>query len=290
MKVSTNELNLLKESTRKFSEKHLNPFIDKWEEEFHFPDSVFQQLGKEGFLGTLIDEEYGGVGGDYRMAAAWCEEFGRVASVGLTVAVNMHALVIAPAIQRFGSKELKERILPATVEGKLIGAYAFTEPGAGSDLSVAQTKAVEDGDSFILNGSKTFITNGARADFIIVLARTDPAAGHRGFSSFVVETSSKGFNVSRKLEKLGWHCSDTAELSFENVRVPKSNLLGDLGKGWKQAMASLEWERLMLALTSLGGATQCLEDTYRYTSERIVFGKPVSGFNFNQYQLAKSTC
>jgi len=199
----------------------------------------------------------------------------------------MHSLVILPAVQRYGSQELKEKWLPKGVAGELVGAYAFTEPGAGSDLSRLETKAVKDGNEYVINGSKIFITNGARADFVIVLCRTDKEAGYDGFTSFVVDTTLPGFQVSRTLDKYGWHSSDTAELSMADVRVPESAILGKLGNGWKQSMANLEWERLMLSLTSIAGARQCLADTVGYIKERKMFGRTLSDFDYTQALVAE---
>lgn len=276
------EQQLFQESIRRFCEKEVLPFVDTWEKDLYFPDEIFQKLGAQGFLGTLIGETYGGVGGDYLLAGAWCEAFGRVPANGFVIAINMHALVISPAIERFGSNEMKERFLPQAVEGKSIGAYAFTEPDAGSDLTNVRTTATLDGDEYVLNGAKIFITNGKRADFVIVLARTDMDAGYDGYTSFVVDTSLPGFSVSRTLSKLGWHSSDTAELVFEDMRIPKNMVLGDVGKGWYQAMTSLEWERLMLSLSALGGARQCLEDSIIYVNDRKVFGKSVGSYDVNR--------
>lgn len=282
MSIYEEEHLIFQQSVRRFAEKEILPYVNTWEKQSNFPSEIFQNLGNQGFLGTLVSEEWGGVGGDYILAAAWCEEFGRIPAVGFTTAVNMHALVITPTLMRFGSPEAKEQFMQRAVEGKVIGAYAFTEPGAGSDLTAIQTKAVEEKDVFILNGAKTFITNGARADFVLVLARTAPEKGYDGFTTFVVDTKSPGFTVSRTLSKLGWHCSDTAELVFENVRVPKGFVLGKVNEGWHQAMQSLEWERLMLSLAALGGATCCLEQTISYINTRKVFNCSVGSFDFTR--------
>lgn len=280
---------IFQKSIRKFCEKEILPFVDEWEDLGFFPSMLFGRLANEGFLGILIDEKWGGVGKDLSFAAAWCEEIGRVPANGLAIAVNMHSLVISPALQRFGSNEAKDLWLAKAVEGKAIGAYAFTEPGAGSDLSSIQTKAIKDGDHYIINGSKTFITNGARADFVLCLTKTDNDAGYNGFTTFVLDTSSPGFSVSKTLSKLGWHSSDTAELNFEDLKVHKSMILGELGQGWNQAMRSLEWERLMLTLTAIAGASACIEDTITYTKQRKVFGKYISSLPHTQEVLAVMT-
>ena len=278
MSLFTEEHRLFQQSLAKFIEAEIAPNVDRWERDFYFPSDIFTKLGQAGFLGVLLPEEFGGVGGDYALAASWCEEFGRVPSVGFTTAVNMHSLVIAPTVNRFGSDELKAKWLPKAISGEAIGAYAFTEPNAGSDLSRLETTARKDGNDFILNGAKIFITNGKRANFILVLAKTDKSAGYKGFTTFLVDTTLPGFSCPRTLDKLGWHASDTAELVLNDVKVSANCVLGDVGKGWSQAMASLEWERLMLTLGALGGARQCLEDTIRYTKDRKMFGQTLSEF------------
>jgi alkylation response protein AidB-like acyl-CoA dehydrogenase len=266
------------DSVTKLVHQELIPNVARWEAERFFPNDVFKLLGEQGYLGLLISEEYGGVGGDYKMAGAWCEAFGELASVGLTVGVNMHSLVISHALEKFGTETAKQHWLPKAVKGEAIGAYAFTEPGAGSDLASIRTTATKHGSRWKINGSKTFITNGARADFILVLTKTDPTAGYKGFTTFVVDTKSKGFKVSKTLHKLGWHASDTAELSFEDVEVDESRVLGKLGEGWGQAASNLNWERLMLTLTSLAGARMCLQASTRYASERKAFGRTIGEF------------
>jgi acyl-CoA dehydrogenase len=266
------------DSVTKLVHQELIPKVARWEAERFFPNDVFNLLGDQGYLGLLISEEYGGVGGDYKMAGAWCEAFGELASVGLTVGVNMHSLVISHALEKFGTESAKQHWLPKAVKGEAIGAYAFTEPGAGSDLASIRTTATKHGSRWKINGSKTFITNGARADFILVLTKTDPTAGYKGFTTFLVDTKSKGFKVSKTLHKLGWHASDTAELSFEDVEVDESCVLGKLGEGWGQAASNLNWERLMLTLTSLAGARMCLQASTRYASERKAFGRTIGEF------------
>ena len=263
------------ENVRRLVSQELAPKAKEWEKLGHFPDDVFKILGDAGYLGILISEEYGGIGGDTLLAAAWCEAFGELCAMGLVTGVNMHSLVISHAIEKFGTKEAKDKWLPRAVAGTAIGAYAFTEPGAGSDLANIRTKAVRDGSKWIINGAKTFITNGARADFILVLTRTDFEAGHKGFTTFLLDTKSPGFKVNRKLDKLGWHSSDTAELSFENVEATDACILGKIGDGWIQASGNLNWERLMLTLTALAGVRTCLKETIRYSRERKAFNSPI---------------
>jgi acyl-CoA dehydrogenase len=275
------------DSVTRFTQAELAPRIDEWEAKPHFPNEAFVSLGAQGFLGILISEEYGGIGGDYKLAGAWCESFGELTSVGFTVAVNMHSLVISHALERYGTTEAKAQWLPRAVRGEAIGAYAFTEPGAGSDLAKIRTVAKRRGDRWIINGAKTFITNGARADFILVLTKTDPEAGYAGFSTFVVDTRSKGFRVAKTLNKLGWHASDTAELLLEDVEVDESCILGKIGEGWGQAASNLSWERLMLTLTSLAGARVCHEKASQYAGERQAFGKSLNQFRAVDYYLSE---
>jgi acyl-CoA dehydrogenase len=281
------EFEPLIDSITKLVAVELSPKVTEWEKAGRFPNEVFTLLGKNGYLGLLIDEEYGGVGGDYKMAGAWCETFGELASVGLTVGVNMHSVVISHALQKYGTTEAKKKWLPKAVLGEALGAYAFTEPGAGSDLARARTTAVRKGDKWTINGSKTFITNGARAHFVLVLTKTDTTAGYKGFTTFVVDTTSPGFKVARTLDKVGWHASDTAELVFENVEVDDSCILGKVGDGWIQAATNLNWERLMLTLTSLAGARMCHEASQRYCDQREAFGKKIGEFDTLKAYLAE---
>lgn len=278
MKVNNRykEHSVFMDSVVKLTNSRLAPHLKDWEKAGRFPNDVFSILGDAGYLGMLISEEYGGIGGDYALAAAWCEAFGTLCDVGLGTGVNMHALVIAPAVDRLGTPEAKARWLPDAITGKAIGAYAFTEPGAGSDLASLRTKAERQGDRWIINGSKIFITNGARADFVLVLTRTDPSAGYKGFTTFVVDTKSKGFKVNKVLDKLGWKSSDTAELTFENVEVDDSCILGKVGDGWSQAAYNLNWERLMLTLTTIAGTRECIKQTAKYAQQRQAFGKNIS--------------
>ena len=275
------------DSLEKYLEKEIIPNVDAWEEAHFFPNEIFQKLGKEGYLGLLLPVEYGGIAEDYSFAAAWCETFGKVPVIGFTIGVNMHSLVIAPAIAKHGSISQQQKWLKKATAGDVIGAYAFTEPDAGSDLLSIRTTAKKFGNKYIINGAKTFITNGARADFVLVLTKTDLDQGTQGFTTFIVDTKSPGFKVARKLDKLGWHCSDTAELVFENVEVGEDCILGSEGQGWNLAMQSLNWERLMLSFTTLGAVKQCFHEAVAYTQERKAFGKKISEFDAVQSILSE---
>jgi acyl-CoA dehydrogenase len=267
------------QSVRRVLDEKIRPHINAWENAGNYPDEVYRILGEQGFLGILIPEEYGGIGGDYKLAGAWCEAFGELPAVGMTVGVNMHSLVVSHSLEKYGSPALKQTWLPKAATGEAIGAYAFTEPGAGSDLASLRTKAVKDGSRWIINGSKTFITNGARAHFILVLTRTDFEAGYNGFTTFLVDTRSPGFKINKKLDKLGWRSSDTAEMTFENVVVDEGCVIGNVGDGWIQASNNLNWERMMLVLTTLGGMRACYHDTVRYSRDRRAFGKAIGDFD-----------
>ena len=273
------------QNVRRLVELELAPKVEEWERIGLFPNEVFSLLGKNGFLGILVPEKFGGIEGDYKLAGAWCETFGELKSVGLTVAVNMHSLVISHALALYGSESDKQHWLPGAVQGNKIGAYAFTEPGCGSDLARLRTRADRAGAKWKINGSKTFITNGARADFVLVLARTNPELGYKGFTTFVVDTTAAGFKVSKKLDKLGWRASDTAELTLVDVEVGPENILGQEGEGWIQASKNLNWERMMLTLTSLGAARACLRDATRYAQDRKAFGKSLTEFGVLQDML-----
>lgn len=263
------------DNVRRLLAAEFSPHIDEWERAGFFPNDVFRILGREGYLGILISEEFGGIHGGYELAAAWCETFGELCAVGLTTGVNMHSLVISHALEKFGTQSAKQAWLPRAVQGDAIGAYAFTEPGAGSDLANIRTKAERRGGKWYISGAKTFITNGARAQFVLLLARHDFSAGSKGFTTFLIDTSLPGFSVSRKLDKLGWRSSDTAELTLENVEVDDSCILGAVGDGWHQAAANLNWERLMLTLTSLGGARSCFHEAVKYSEDRKAFGRSI---------------
>lgn len=281
----TEEHELFRQQCRRFVERKLAPFAREWEEKKFFPNEIFRRVGEVGYLGILIPEEYGGAGGDYLMAAVWGEESTRIGSGGVTAGLNIHGQCVLPAINKYGSPEQKRRFLIPGVKGERIGALGLTEPVAGSDLANIRSIARREGDHYILNGSKTFITNGSRADFVIVLCKTDPAAGYKGFSLLIVEKGMPGFSQGKPLEKLGWHAGDTAELTFENVVVPEGNRLGDEGMGFYQAMANLEWERLLMAIGAVYGSQLIWEKTQKYIQERKAFGRPIGRFQVNRHKM-----
>jgi len=272
------EHELFRQQCRRFVEKELAPYAREWEEKKDFPNEVFRRVGEMGYHGILIPEEYGGSGGDYLMASVWCEEMTRIGSGGVSAGLGMHGLIVLPAIAKFGSDDQKKRFLIPGVHGEKIGALGLTEPVAGSDLSSIRSTAGREGDHYVLNGSKTFITNGSRADFVLVLCKSDPGAGYKGFSTLIVEKGMPGFIQGKPLEKLGWQAGDTAELTFENVAVPVANRLGAEGMGFYNAMANLEWERLIMALGTVYAAQLAFDKTKTYILQREAFGRPIGKF------------
>jgi acyl-CoA dehydrogenase len=278
------EHELFRQQLRKFLEKEVLPHVMEWEEKKDFPNELFRKAGAVGCHGILIPEEYGGSGGDYLMAAVWTEEMTRI-SGGVSSGLGMHGLIVLPAIARYGTEEQKQRFLVPGVKGEKIGALGLTEPVAGSDLANIRSVARREGDHYILNGAKTFITNGNRADFVLVLSKTDPQSGYKGFSNLIVEKGMPGFFQGKPLEKLGWHSGDTAELTFEDVAVPAGNLLGQEGMGFYNAMGNLEWERLMMALGPVYGAQLVFDKTKAYILQREAFGRPIGKFQVNRHKM-----
>jgi len=279
------EHEIFRQQCRRFVEKELAPHVMDWETKKDFPDEVFRRVGEMGLHGILIPEEYGGSGGDYLMASVWVEESTRIRSGGVEAGIGMHGLIVLPAVAKFGNEEQKKKLLIPGVKGEKIGALGLTEPVAGSDLAHIRTVAKREGDHYVLNGSKTFITNGCRADFVLVLCKTDPGAGYKGFSTLIVEKGMPGFTQGKPLEKLGWQAGDTAELTFENVAVPVANRLGEEGSGFYNAMANLEWERLIMALGTVCSAQLAFDKTKIYVLQREAFGRPIGKFQVNRHKM-----
>ncbi len=280
------EHEIFRREVRKFVEKEISPYVEKWEEKKYFPDELFRKAGEAGLLGVIIPEQYGGSGGDAIYATVLVEELTRSGSGGVQAGLGMHALVFANALLNYASEEQKKKYLPAVARGEKIGAVAVTEPYAGSDVFNIRTKAVKKGDKYILNGSKIFITNGVRADLVIVLAKTDESAGYGGFTTFLLEKGMKGFYVARKIEKVGWWASDTAELVFEEVEVPAENVLGKEGEGFYNIMYGFDFERLIMAIGAVAGAQYALEVGIKYAKEREAFGKPIAKFQVWKHKFA----
>jgi len=281
------EHEMLRRSVRAWVEKEITPHVEEWEEKGEFPRELFTRAGELGFLGLTYPEEYGGSGEDFLAGAVFTEELARCGSGGVAAGLGASVGIAAPQIYRFGSEELKKRFLASTISGEKIGALGITEPDTGSDVGSLRTTARDAGDHYVVNGSKTFITNGIRADYVVTAVKTDPAAGHKGISLLVIEKGTPGFSTARKLDKLGWNASDTGELVFEDCRVSKENLVGRENDGFYYLMGNFIWERLVMALGGVVGAQLCLEEAIRYARERIQFGRPLARFQAIRHKLAE---
>lgn len=273
-------------SARAFMEKEVVPFHDQWEKDGQVSREVWRKAGEAGLLCFDVDEEYGGAGmKDFRFNMVLIEEITRAGASG--VGFPVHNDVIVPYISHLGTPEQKQRWLPGLVSGELISAIAMTEPGAGSDLQGIRTSAVDKGDHYVVNGSKTFISNGIMSDLVIVVARTNPDAGHQGISLLVVERGMEGFERGRNLDKVGLKAQDTAELFFDNVVVPKDNLLGEEGSGFVSLMENLPQERVSIAAIAVAACEHVLDLCVEYAKERQAFGKPIGSFQHNRFLLAE---
>ena len=279
------EHTIFRNSLRKFVEKEITPFVDIWEDEKFFPNELFLKMGEQGFLGAIVPEEFGGFGGDYLYGAVMSEELARSGSGGVEAGIGMHSLIVMNSLIKYSNEEQKKRFLSPAIKGEKIGALGVTEPDAGSDVFNIKTKAEKKDGYFLLNGSKIFITNGVRADFVIVLAKTNPDSGYGGFSMLIVEKDFDGFTVS-KIDKVGWLSSDTGELSFEDVKVPFENVLGGEGEGFYQTMSNFDWERLTMALGSNAASKLAIEQGLKYGQERKAFGRPIGKFQVWKHRFA----
>ncbi|MEP3247620.1 MAG: acyl-CoA dehydrogenase family protein [Sneathiella sp.] len=279
------EHNIFRESVRRFYDEHIMPYHAQWEKDGHISREAWSEAGKHGLLCMPIPEEYGGAGADKLYSIIMMEEQSRAGASG--PGFGLHSEIVAPYILNYGTEEQKKKYLPKLASGEMIGAIAMTEPGAGSDLQGVKTRAVKDGDDYIINGSKTFITNGYMSDLVIVVTKTDPDAGAKGTSLFLVEAGTPGFEKGRNLDKLGLKAQDTAELFFDDVRVPASNMLGGEGKGFFCLMQELAWERLQIAIGATATMEAVLDETIEYTKERSAFGKNIIQFQNSKFKLAE---
>ena len=280
------EHEIFREQVRNFVNKELVPHIDQWEQEGLFPKSLYRRMGELGFLGIRYPEKYGGSNGDIWMTVAFCEEMCRCRAMGLPMSVLVHTDMSSTHIARYGTEEQRQQYLVPMIKGEKVCAIGVSEPAAGSDVSGIQTTAVHDGDAYVLNGSKIFITNAVHADVFCVAAKTQKDKGHKGISMFIVERDTPGFRLAKKLQKLGNHSSDTGELVFEDVRIPRQNLIGEEGKGFYYIMGNFQDERLIAASMAVGAAQQALEDTLRYTRERRTFGQRLFDHQVIAHRLA----
>jgi alkylation response protein AidB-like acyl-CoA dehydrogenase len=284
--IFTEEHDQLRDSIRRFAETELAPHAEEWEKTT-FPDWVFKRMGELGFLGLSYPEEYGGQGGDYYSNLVLAEEIVHGNSGGLTMGIAVHTDMATPPIHLFGTEEQKQRYLVPGIKGERIGCLGITEPEAGSDVAGIRTKAIRDGDEYVINGSKTYITNGHRADFIVLVTKTDPDAGYDGFTLFIVDMDLPGVIREKKLQKLGMHASDTALLAFQDVRVPESAVLGGVGKGFYHIMWELQGERMIGAAGCVAAAQKVFDRTLQYAKERQAFGRPIGKFQVMRHKFAE---
>ena len=277
---------IFRKSIRKFFEKEVIPYIEEWEEAGIVPKSVWRKMGEQGFLCMDVPEEYGGYGADFLYSVILTEELTRTNHSGL--AAPLHSDVVVPYITSFASEELKKKYLPGCVSGETVTAVAMTEPNTGSDLANIKTTAVEDGDEVVINGSKTFISNGINCG-LLVLATKDPAVEdpHMALDLYLVEADTPGFEKGKRIKKVGWHSQDTAELFFNDCRVPKTNRLGQKGGGFMMLMQKLQQERLVCCIAAVAGAEHMLELTIEYCKERTAFGRPISKFQNSRFKIVE---
>lgn len=280
------EHNMFRESLRSFLKQEVVPHIDQWEEEQRIPRSVWKKMGEQGFLGLSYPTEYGGSDLDFFFDVVFCEETSKVFSGGFAITQAVTQYMASTYIAKHGSEHLKQKYLPGIISGDLISSIGITEPSAGSDAAAIKTTAKLDGDHYIVNGSKTFITNAVYGDFIVTVVKTDPDAGPAGVSLLVIDRNAEGVSAS-KLKKLGWHASDTAELAFDQVKVPKENLIGVEGQGFYYLMGGLQVERLVGAIMGYAACESAMEYTLEYMAERQAFGRSISKFQVLRHRMAQ---
>ena len=281
------EHNLIRDAVRSFATEHISPFYEQWEEDGQVDRDMWRKAGEAGLLSPNVPAEFGGMEADFRVNAVIGEELSAMGFISQAVGFSIHSDITVPYIMNYGTQEQKEKYLPACITGDIVLALAMSEPAAGSDLQGIKTTAVKDGNDYILNGSKVFITNGQHADLVLVVAKTDPTAGAKGISLFLVEADSVGFTRGQNLKKIGLHSQDTSELFFDNVRVPVENLLGGEGMGFIMLMSELPTERMSVSVGAIASAQSILQQTITYTAERKAFGKPIAGFQNTQFKLAE---
>jgi len=288
-RLFTPEHEMLRKSVRAFVEKEIVPHVQEWETAGEIPRALWLRLGELGFLGIEFPAEYGGGGGDFLSTVVFAEEMARCRSGGVAFSVLAHTDMSSQWLISYGTEAQKRKYLPEIIRGETVCALGITEPGAGSDMAAIRTRAVRDGDHYVITGNKIFITNGVYGDLYFLAARTGPGSPerrHEGISMFLVERGSPGLEVSRKLDKMGMRASDTAELAFSECRVPAENLLGEEGRGFQQLSAGLQRERLVAAILALSGAFRALEDTVAYLRERHAFGEPLAARQVLRHRVA----
>ncbi|MCP5326513.1 MAG: acyl-CoA dehydrogenase family protein [Oceanospirillaceae bacterium] len=279
------DLEGFRDTVRKFLEKEAVPFHAEWEKQGQVDRQLWNKAGEMGFLCPTAPEAYGGLGCDFRYSAVVIEEIARSGCSG--IGWPLHSDIVMPYILHYGSEQLKQKYIPKLISGEMVGAIAMTEPGAGSDLQGVKTTAIKKGDHYLLNGSKTFITNGQHADIVIVVAKTNPQEGAKGISLFIVETAWEGFQKGTNLDKVGMKAQDTSELFFQDIKVPAENILGGEGMGFVALMQELPQERLLVGLTAVAASETALQWTVDYVKERKAFGKPIANFQNTRFKLAE---
>ncbi len=283
------EVEAFRDAFRAFLASEVSPRLEQWEHDRRVPRDFWRAMGAQGYLCPWMPERYGGSEADFGFSVVVCEELGRTGFMGLQTGVSVHSDITVPYLAELGNEEQKQRWLPGCASGEIVCAIGMTEPGVGSDLAALRTTALRDGDDYIINGQKTFISNGLESDLIILAVRTDAEAvpASKGISLIVVEDATPGYVKSRQLEKMGQHCQDTGELFFEDCRVPAANLLGAEGRGFSYLMANLQRERLMISVAAQTAAEQILDKTLPYVKERKAFGRPVGSFQHNAFKLVE---
>lgn len=285
--IDSAEFELFRDNVKRFLEKEIAPFYAQWEKDGLMPRDVWLKLGENGLLAVDQAEEFGGAAVPYQYSALILEEVARAGFGSLCTALSVHSDIVTPYVAHIGTSAQKAHWIPKLVSGEAVGAIGMTEPGAGSDLAGIRSTAIKQGDHYLLNGSKTFISNGQHAGLVIVAAKTDPNAGAKGVSLFLVDTALPGFAKGKKLEKMGLHSQDTSELFFDNVKLPLDCLLGEEGKGFSYMMQELPRERLNIAVQAVYAAEGVLDDTIRYVTERKAFGAPLSQLQNTRFTLAQ---
>jgi alkylation response protein AidB-like acyl-CoA dehydrogenase len=284
----TEEHEMFRDAFKHFVEKEIVPYNEQWEKDGIVSREMWLQAGQQGFLGLDVPEKYGGAGvNDFAYSSIIVEELARAGTVSAGAGISLHNDIVIPYFLEYADDEQKQRWLPGMCSGELITAIAMSEPNTGSDLAAVQTTALRQGDSYLLNGAKTFITNGILSDVVIVVAKTDPAKRHKGISLLVVERGMEGFTRGRKLEKMGYKAQDTSELFFEDVKVPFANLLGEEGQGFYYLMRKLAKERLSVAIQAVAACEVALDITLQYCKERTAFGQPIGSFQNSRFKLAE---
>ena len=285
MNYFTNEHDLFRESLRDFLNKEVKGNIEKWEFDQKIPKEIWKKMGDQGFLGLCYPEKYGGANLDFFFDVILFEEMSKMNSGGFVITQQVVQCMSSPYILKYGSEILKEKYLPGIISGELIGCIGITEPDTGSDVKNIKTRAEDKGDYFLINGSKTFITNGMYGDFVVTVVKTDSNIGAKGISLVVIDLNSKGINRT-KINKLGWHSSDTAEISFDNVKVPKENLVGEKGKGFYYLMNGLQLERLIFVPSCIGAMEYAMSESIKYMKQRKSFGKTIDQFQVLRHKIA----